>query len=588
MSPLEPISILWPGDKNIGAVDFTTCTEDLQLTELASLLFPGRTSAEALSFASRLTTCHPETLRYRQDCISDLLRTPAITSAFEQGLELLAEMRQAVTGIRENAEGFTSGGVMNGFKETLEKLERLFGSKSNMIEEEDLDNYYGQLFRATIFSYRLSKAYVALLTLFRETLTEDACRSDAMKQLRSWILTLCREEKVDESIKVLQEIAAVWQGAKGFSVDILVDRGFHVLGMELSSIKPQGYARPGVVTAMAGEDFDGISGLTDFPLGGATARFQELLVTELGSAMRNELFKLRSAVSNIPVSGVKALLSMDEEFSFYTGTARFCEKLLAHGAAVTCPTVSETCFMDVEGAYPVSLLLLHEARPAANDIRLPMGGTVNFITGANSSGKTTWLIAAGQLQWLYQLGCHLPCKRAAMGPTDGLFTLFASGESITGEDSRMGMEAIKLAGFRDKLTKHSMVLLNEPMTSTNAGEGIEICMDLLYELIETGVSAMMVSHYNEIYSMLRQRLTTEPLREKLCSFVMEIDQADGTIHYPYRLRQRSPDRSSHADEIVKKVGVTLQNMLEVFASAGLDVRPGNVAWSQLHSTGEEV
>lgn len=587
MSPLAPISILWPGEKHIGAVDFTTCTEDLQLTELGSLLFPGRTSAEALCFASGLTTCHPGTIAYRQDCISDLLETPDIIRAFENALHLLSQMRQAVAGIRENAEGFTSGGVMNGFKETLEKLERLFGSKSNMIEEEDLDNYYGQLFRATIFSYRLGKAYVELLTLLREALTENACHSDAMKRLRAWVLSLCSEDKVDGSLQVLEEIAAVWQGARGFSVDVLVDRGFHVLGMELSSIKPEGYARPGVVNAMAGEAFDGISSLTDFPLGGATARFQELLVTELGSAMRNELFKLRSAVSNIPVSGVKALLSLEEELSFYIGTTRFCEKLRDHGAAVCCPTVSGDCFIDAEGAYPVSLLLLHEEQPAVNNIRLPKGGTVNFITGANSSGKTTWLITAGQLQWLYHLGCHLPCKRAGMSPVDGLYTLFASGESITGEDSRMGMEAIKLAGFRDKLTKNSMVLLNEPMTSTNAGEGIEICMDLLFELMKKGVSAMIVSHYNEIYTMLLPRLQPLQLTDRLISYVMEIDQADGTIRYPYRLRQRTPDRSSHADEIVKKVGVTLRDMLAVFASAGLDVRPGDTAWAQLHSISEE-
>lgn len=585
---MEPISILWQDAPGIAPVDFTTCTEDLQLTELSSLLFPGRTSGEALRFASGLTTCHQQTLSYRQDCISDLLRTPEIISAFSRAQALICSMQQSVSGIRENAEGFTSGGVMNGFKETLEKLERLFGSKSNMIEEEDLDNYYGQLFRATIFSYRLAKDYVALLTLFRDALTENACRSEALKQLRSWVLTLCKEDRIDNSIQVLAEIASVWKGAKGFSVDVLVDRGFHVLGMELSSIKPEGYARPGVVNAIAGEDFDGIGGLTDFPLGGATARFQELLVTELGSAMRNELFKLRSAVSNIPVSGVKALLLLQDELSFYTGTAGFCQKLLAHGGSLACPTESADHFLDVEGAYPVSLLLLHEAHPAPNDICLPMGGTINFITGANSSGKTTWLITAGQLQWLYHLGCHLPCKKAAMHPTEGLYTLFASGESLSGEDSRMGMEAIKLAGFRDKLTENSMVLLNEPMTSTNAGEGIEICMDLLYELMERRVSAMMVSHYNEIYSMLSQRLQGSGGDRRLMSYVMEIDQEDGTIRYPYRLRQRAPDRSSHADEIVKKVGITLRDMLETFAASGLDVRPKDAAWSSLHDAGEEV
>lgn len=585
---MEQISILWPGEKNVMAVDFAGCAEDLQLGELAGLVFPGRSAAEAMKFAFPFCTADPAVIAYRQDAIGDLLEYPALIDAFETVRKLLDEMRLCVTGIRENAEGFTSGGGMSGFKETLEKLERLFGTKSNLIEESDLDNYYGQLFRATIFSYRLSKAYVELLTVLREHLTEEACRSEALRKLRNWVEEICALDKVDSSIKVLEDIRKVWSGVGAFSVDVLVDRSLNVMGMELFSIQRDNYARPGVVTCRSGEAFDGISALTEFPMGGATARFQECLMTELGSALRSELLKLRSMAGKISVSAVQPLMNMEEEFAFYTGTARFCQKLRQQGGAVAAPAKSDDCFIEAEGAYPVALLLVHGEMPAANDIRMPRGGTVNFVTGANSSGKTTWLITAGQLQWLYQLGCHLPCKNASMSPVDGLYTLFASGESLSGEDSRMGMEAMKLSAFRDKMTKNSMVLLNEPMTSTNAGEGIEICMDLLYELIERRVSGMIVTHYNELYAMLRKRLEPAGLLDRLQSYVMEIDQENGVTRYPYRLRRRTPDRSSHADEIVRHVGVTLEAMLRRFAAAGLDVRPEAEAWSRLHAGEEEV
>lgn len=585
---MESISILWPGEKQTLPVDFSGCVEDLQLGELACLLFPGRSSAEALQFASELTSGDPAVLEFRQAVIGDLLEKPELIEAFEKAQRLLEQMRSAVTGVRENPQGFTSGGVMNGFKETLEKLERLFGNKTNIIEESDLDNYYAQLFRATIFSYRLSRAYVELLELLQRELQGAGCRSQGLRQLKEWVDALCAADRMEESLKILEEIAAVWHGVGAFSVDILVDKSFNIMGMELTQIQPENYAKAGVVSARPGESYDGIGILTEFPMGGTTARFQECVITELGSALRSELLKLRSAVGRIPVSGVKLLLALEEELSFYTGTARFCRKLQEQGAEVTCPRLGQDCFQQVEGAYPVALRLVHKETPVANDILLPMGGTVNFITGANSSGKTTWLIAAGQLQWLYQLGCWLPCKKAVMRPVDGLYTLFASGESVSGEDSRMGMEAIKLAGFRDRMTDSSMILLNEPMTSTSAGEGIEICMDLLYELICRGISGMIVTHYNELYGMLRKRLLTENMEDRLRSFVMEIDQEAGVTRYPYRLRERVPDRSSHADEIVRKVGVTLRDMLQHFSTAGLDVRPEAAAWEKLHAPETEV
>lgn len=585
---MEPISILWPGEKHAGTVDFSGCAEDLQLGELSALLFAGRSCAEALEFAQALCTSDQEVIQYRQKALQDLLEHPALIDAFETVRSLQTEIRTAVLGIRENAGGFTSGGVMNGFKETLGKLERLFGSKSNMIEESDLDNYYGQLFRAAIFSCRLAQAYVELLKLLRQQMAGAAWKSEAMKSLQHWVEQLYLLDRVEESGKVLEEIEKFWAGVGAFSVDILVDREFHILGMELASVQPEHYARPGVMSCRPGEKFDGIAALTDFPMGGATARFQECVITELGSALRSELFKLRSMVERIPVSAVQTILTLEDEISFYIGTARFCQKLSEKGGCVASPAVSDDCFMEVEGGYPVALMLVHGESPAVNDIRLPRGGTINFVTGANSSGKTTWLIAAGQIQWLYQLGCHLPCERAAMSPVDGLYTLFASGESMTGEDSRMGMEAIKLSQFRDKMTECSVVLLNEPMTSTNAGEGIEICMDLLFELMEKRVSGMIVTHYNELFSMLTKKLVPMGWQDRLQSFVMEIEETDGVIRYPYRLRQRMPDRSSHADEIVRQMGVTLKDMLQRFSAAGLDVRPNEAAWLRLHNGQQEV
>ncbi len=585
---LEPISILWPGTAATGPADFSLCGEDLQLVELAALIFPGRPGGKALTFAEGYLTTDAETISYRQDCLRDLLATPALTEALEQSAGLMSQMQLAVAGIRENPQGFTSSSVISGFKETLEKLERLFGSKSNMIEESDLDNYYAQLFRATIFSFRLSQAYVTLLITLRDALHQVRNPAGAVRALGAWVDALCEADAVEKSREILAQLQNSWTGVGGFSVDILVDRSLHVTGMELSSVSSAPYARAGVVTVRAGEPFDGIAALAEFPLGGATARFQECVMSELGSALRDELFALRGAVSNIPVSGVRALLELEEEFSFYTGAARFLEKLRAMGLPVAAPGHSEDCFIHARGAYPAALALVHGELPAKNDVLLPRGGTVNFVTGANSSGKTTWLIAAGQLQFLYQLGCLLPCEEAQMHPVTGLYTLFASGESLTGEDSRMSMEAQKLSQFRDKLTPDTMVLLNEPMTSTNAGEGIEICMDLLYELMEKQVSAMMVTHYNEIYTMLRTRLSGSDMQDLLKSYVMEIDLLDGITHYPYRLRLREPDRSSHAHEIVSQVGVTLEAMLGRFQAAGLSVYPDDPAWKSLHATETEV
>ena len=581
---MEPLSLLWASGEKSTAVSFSSCCEDLELEELSALLFPGKHGGAAFSFAETVCTADAESLQLRQEALGILMAHPELSCALETVRTQIGELRRCSAGIRENRQGLVGGSGMGGFKETLDKLERLFGTRSNMIEESDLDNYCGQLFRATIFTFRLARAYTAAMGLLREVLTEEICRSRAFERLRVWVDDIFQSDRIEEYAALLEELSSGWNGVGGFSADILVDQTMDVLGVELSEVCPEPYCRAGAATMRGSDPWDGISGLTDFPAGGATARFQECLMTELGASMRNSLTKLRNEVCRIPVSGLKTLLGMEEALDFYLGAAGFCGRLRDRGLPLACPSIGTEDWIDAKGVYPASISLIRSQHPVSNDVLLPRHGAVNFITGANSAGKTTYLISAGQLQWLFQLGCYLPCREAQMRPAAQVFTLFASGESDTASDSRMGLEAEKLQVLRRHMDRESLVLLNEPMTSTNASEGMAICMDLLREMMAAGVSAMLVTHYNEMYGMLARDPGTEG---HLTSYVMEVDQREDRIVYPFRLRRRYPDRSSHAQEIVSGKGLTLPAMLETLTRAGLDVRMDDDAWNTIHPE-EEV
>jgi DNA mismatch repair ATPase MutS len=146
----------------------------------------------------------------------------------------------------------------------------------------------------------------------------------------------------------------------------------------------------------------------------------------------------------------------------------------------------------------------------------------------------------------------------------------------------MGMEVIKIAEITKAMTPRSLILLNEPMTSTSAAEGIEICTDLLIELISKRVSSMMVTHFTDIYELLVTRLEAAGLSQRLKSYIMTTSQgSDNTISYLYKLKEAPPQRSSHARAVVGKLGVTLDSMLERLDSLGLDIRPQDTAWKSL-------
>ena len=143
-----------------------------------------------------------------------------------------------------------------------------------------------------------------------------------------------------------------------------------------------------------------------------------------------------------------------------------------------------------------------------------------IVLSFDSSGKTCCLIMAGQLLVLGQLGCLLPAEEGEFSPRDRLLTLFASGESETGEDSRMGMEIRRIRLLRERMTRRSIFFFNEPMTSTSALEGGRICVELLADLAARGIPAMLVTHFNHIWPSLREAFAAEGLEDRLRSLVM--------------------------------------------------------------------
>lgn len=580
---MQNISILWPKGPAAMSGGFTDCADDLELGRLCSLIFTSMPMAEALDYAMGLLTQDQEVISARHALIQDLVDAPELIDALEQVTAIISDIRFYSAGVRDNVKGLTGGDVVfDSMKNFIDGLEKLLSKNSgSMFEDQEPNNYYAQFLRATIFTYHNIKAYHQALSILKDALENHDCKSQGLRDLKAWVEETWKSDKLDHTAKKLAEVDSWWTGIASFAVDAGISANMDLQSFEISEINSTPYSKTGMLDRGAEEGYDGLTTLFNMPQGGSTVLYQEYLLSELGISAKSELTKLRSAVIGLPLNGRLQLIDLGDELPFITAAARLALSLKEKGLPVCRPEFSTGPVQDVKGVYMVELALMSE-NAVANDIYLGSDGAANIITGANSSGKTTYIITAGQLQWLFQLGCHLPAEKATMRPVDAVYTLFAAGESETGEDSRMGLEVIRIGEFKKKMTSRSMVLLNEPMTSTSAAEGIEICIDLLGDLMRAGVPSMMVTHYNEIYSLSLERFAPEGLDTKIKSYVMTIQQSGEEVTYTYKLQESPPGRSSHAYAVISKLGVTLDAMLESMTQAGLDMRTGDPAWQHLH------
>jgi DNA mismatch repair ATPase MutS len=114
-----------------------------------------------------------------------------------------------------------------------------------------------------------------------------------------------------------------------------------------------------------------------------------------------------------------------------------------------------------------------------NDVRMDKNGRIFILTGPNQGGKTTYVQMVGLCQILAQLGLWVPARQARISPVDGIYTHYPMEESSAKATGRFGDEAQRLSDIFTGATRHSLILLNESLASTNAGESLYIAQDLV-------------------------------------------------------------------------------------------------------------
>ena len=576
--------LLWAGGGPSGGLDISLAAEDLELNRLCMLLFPSLGTEGALSFAGSLLTDDGETLRMRQTAIRDLLERPALAAVLERLLHAIQEMDAAYRGLLDNPVGqrvTRMDAAMDSVKKAVLRLERNLSQQgADILEENAADNRYAQLLRYTLFRKRLAARYAEELTLLRDELRRNPCGSKPLQALAHWAEDCAARDRIEETAETLRRQEGDWKGVESFAIDVCLDSRRIVVGLEVAETCPEPYAQRGMLEA-AGSDGpkDGITSLMSFPQTGSGTLFQEYLLSQVGYEVRGPLTKLRDALVKLPLNGVEELLSLREALQFYTGAAAFCRKLQEKGSALAAPSVTEeTTFRFRAARLPEQTCT--GVLPVPNDLSLEPGGCI-LMTGPNSSGKTCCLIMAGQLLFLGQLGCLIPAEEGEFSPRDRLLTLFAAGESKTGEDSRMGMEVQRIRLLRSLMTQKSILFFNEPMTSTSASEGASICVDLLTDLAKQRVPSILVTHFNHIWPDLQSAFAALELSDRLHSLVMTALETPTGVQYLYKLEEAPPPPSSHARAVVAEKGLRLEDMLSSLSAKGLDVRPEDPGWDRI-------
>ncbi|MDH4087276.1 MAG: endonuclease MutS2 [Nitrospira sp.] len=202
------------------------------------------------------------------------------------------------------------------------------------------------------------------------------------------------------------------------------------------------------------------------------------------------------------------------------------------------------------------LLLIAKDDVVANDILMDEKIRVLVISGPNTGGKTVTLKIVGLFALMVRAGLHLPCApESEMALFTDLYADIGDAQDLTRDLSsysahmtsmiRLLSESAAQPMLSERSTPHSLVLLDEPVTSTDPQEGAALAEALLCRLAELNMKVVVTTHYGALKELAQ---TTSSFMNASVEFDVE------RLAPTYRLFIGIPGGSS-ALEIAGRLGM---------------------------------
>lgn len=423
-----------------------------------------------------------------------------------------------------------------------------------------------------LYSITEIELYISAIELLNDGLTpiKDTFTSEAFVQLYNRVFELTGSEyykdlnvKLKELTKRVREIKSV---TIGVNLDSRLQPEFAgVLSVNNEKFKSGELLQKILRLDFKNDEYTCIASLQPFKKGQSDNQ-QTALSNAFGGAL-GEVFKssMRSwkkVVSSYVLENADFLIKLAPEIEFLTKATELIKSLKETGNELSFPKIfpiDEKIF-NVKGIYNPIVALKTGAKMVLNDFTFDKNGMFYVLTGPNRGGKSVITCAVGHVFALCQLGLPVPAEYAEISPVDGIFTHFPTSAEDTIDKGRLGEECARLDEIFEVVTKRSLVLLDESLSSTGSYEASYIASEVLGGMIACGCRGIFSTHLHELGMMI------DDINERCKNLSGErIDTLVAGIAHGERsfeiLRQK-PDGKSYAKDIAAKYGISLEKIIE--------------------------
>lgn len=121
-----------------------------------------------------------------------------------------------------------------------------------------------------------------------------------------------------------------------------------------------------------------------------------------------------------------------------------------------------------------------------------------IITGPNTGGKTVAIKTVALNCMMAQCGLHVACKEADICMNDNFLCDIGDGQNLSENLSTFSSHIVNVLEILRKVSKESLVVMDELGSGTDPTEGMGIAIAILEELRKSGALFLVTTHYPEV------------------------------------------------------------------------------------------
>lgn len=449
-------------------------------------------------------------------------------------------------------------------------LNKLIPILTDIMELRRLEADFGDNTESYLESITEIELYIASISTLYDGFAEigDKVRSDAFKKLARRINDLVCSEYYSELNAKLSELTNRVRDIKSVTIGVNLDAQLRPSSAGVLSINPESFRSGDVIDKILrlnfkDDEYTCIANLV--PFNKKQSENQRTALSLAFNSAINDVYKqsLRSwkkIVQSFVLENTDFLLNLMPEIEFLVKGTNLLRALKEKGLALCTPKIvtNKNIFVANE-IYNPCVALKVDDEIITNDVEFKDDIMIFVLTGPNRGGKSVITCAIGLAQAMLQLGMFVPATSAEISIADGIYTHFPTGADDTIDKGRLGEECARLRDIFEDVTRDSLVLLDESLSSTGSYEASYIAAEVLAGFSRIGCRCLFSTHLHELAAEIDNinARTAPDGGMKIDSLVAGIEDGKRS----FKIYRMKPDGKSYARDIADKYGLSYENIV---------------------------